>query len=99
MLRDVSSRDVDAANAVGQGKAFVDGHGMADAVARVENDAGGAAGGVEGEDCLDGGEEGGNVEGLKEDLGGVGAVTPGVERGLGEEDGVLLPKVVSSLST
>jgi len=51
---------------------------VGDAVAGVENEASGAAGGVEGEDGLDGCVEGGDVKGFEEDLGGGFAVATGV---------------------
>lgn len=89
VLCNVSSSDVDALDGVWDGEAFVDGDAVGDAVAGVEDEAGGAAGGVEGEDGLDGGVEGGDVEGFEEDLGGGFAVAAGVERGFGEEEGVL----------
>jgi len=41
---------------------------------------------------LDGGVEGGDVEGFEEDLGGGFAVGAGVEGGFGEEDWVLCVK-------
>lgn len=56
---------------------------MGDAVAGVEDYAGGAAGGVEGEHGLDGGVEGGDVEGFEEDLGRGFAVLTRVEGGFG----------------
>jgi len=86
---DISACDVDSLDGVWNGEAFVDGDAVGDAVARVEDEAGGAAGGVEGEDGLDGGVEGGDVEGFEEDLGGGFAVAAGVEWGFGEEEGVL----------
>ena len=63
---------------------------MGDAVARVEDDAGGAAGGVEGQHGLDGDVHGGHVERLEHDLGHLLAVGLWVERRLGEEHRVLL---------
>jgi len=86
---DVAAGDVDALDGVWDGEAFVDGDAVGDAVAGVEDEAGGAAGGVEGEDGLDGGVEGGDVEGFEEDLGGGFAVAAGVEGGFGKEEGVL----------
>lgn len=83
IFRHIPSRDVDAADAGGHGETFVDGHGVGDAVAGVEDYAGGAAGGVEGEHGLDGGVEGGDVEGFEEDLGRGFAVLTRVEGGFG----------------
>lgn len=80
ILSDITARDVNALNAVGHGEALVDGDGVRDAVAGVEDDAGRAAAGVEGEHGLDGGVDGGDVKGLEEDLGGCVAVLAGVER-------------------
>ena len=54
---------------------------MRDSVAGIEDYACCAAGGVEGEDGLDGGVEGGDVEGFEEDLGGCVTVCSGVEGG------------------
>ena len=47
---------------------LIDGDGVRDAVAAVEDDAGGATGGVERELRLDGDVHGGHVEGLEHDL-------------------------------
>ena len=63
---------------------------MGDAVTGVEHDAGGTAGGVQGQHGLDGDVHGRAVEGLKHDLGHLLAVGLGVERGLSEQDRVLL---------
>ena len=41
---------------------------MGDTISGVEDDSGGTAGGVEGEDGLDGDVHGGGVEGLEHDL-------------------------------
>lgn len=54
---------------------------MGNSVARVKHYSCGAAGGVEREDGLDGGVEGGDVEGFEEDLGGGFAVLTRVEGG------------------
>lgn len=47
---------------------------MRDPITRVENYSGGAAGGVEGENSLNGCVKGGDVEGFEEDLGSSVAV-------------------------
>ena len=70
--------------------ALVDGHGVRDAVAGVHHDAGGAARRVQREHGLDGDVHGRDVEGLEHDLGHLLAVGLRVERGLGEQDRVLL---------
>ncbi len=75
---------------MGDGIAFVDGHGVGDAIARVHDNARGAARGVEGEDGLNGDVEGGDVEGLEHDLGHLLPVALGVEGCLCGEDWVLL---------
>lgn len=62
---------------------------MRHAVPRVKDDTSGAAGCVEREHGLDGDVEGGRVEGLEHDLRHFLAVGFGVERSLGEQDGVL----------
>jgi hypothetical protein len=80
VLCNVSSGNIDSPYAVRYGEALVYWDGMGDTITAVEDHACGSAAGVEGEDCLDGGVEGGDVEGLKEDLGGCVAVASGVER-------------------
>ena len=79
VLGHVAARHVDAADAARHGEPLVDGNGVRDPVARVEHDARRPAAGVEGEDGLDGGVQGGDVEGLEEDLGGGVAVAPRVQ--------------------
>ena len=64
--------------------------GVGDAVAGVKHDAGGAAGGVQGQHGLDGHVHGGHVEGLKHDLSHLLAIGLGVERGLRQQHRVLL---------
>lgn len=95
MVGDVAAGEVDAADGAGDGEALVHGHGVGDAVARVEDRAGGAARGVQREDGLDGQVQRRDVEGLEEDLRRREAVLLGVEGGLGQEDGVLRGCVVS----
>ncbi len=53
---------------MGQSVPLVDGDGVGDAVARVEHDAGGTAGRVQGQHGLDRHVHGGRVEGLEHDL-------------------------------
>lgn len=53
---------------------------MGYAVAGIHYYSCSATGGVEGEDGLDGGVEGGDIEGFEEDLGGGVAVTSWVKR-------------------
>ena len=89
VLGHVAPGHVDAPDAVGHREALVDGHGVRHAVARVEDHACCAARRVEREDGLDGGVEGGDVEGFEEDLRGGVTVGARVEGGFGEEDGVL----------
>ena len=63
---------------------------MRDTVTRVHDDTRGTARSVQRKHGLDGDVHGRHVEGLEHDLGHLLAVGLGVERGLGEEDGVLL---------
>jgi hypothetical protein len=87
---EVAAGEVEAEDGVGERVALVDGDSVRDAVAGVHDDAGGAARRVEREDGLDGHVHGRHVEGLEHDLGHLLAVGLRVERGLGEEDRVLL---------
>ena len=90
VVGEVAAGQVEAEDGVRERVALVDGDGVRDAVAGVHHDAGGAARGVEGEHGLDGDVHGRDVEGLEHDLGHLLAVGLRVERGLGEQDGVLL---------
>jgi hypothetical protein len=83
MLRDVPPGNVDPPYAVRYGEALVYRDGVRHAIAAVEDDARRPAASVEGEDGLDGGVKGGDVEGLEEDLGCCVAVATGVEGGFG----------------
>ena len=89
MLRNIPPSDIDSSYTGRHGEAFIDGHGVGDTIACIEDDAGGAAGCVEGENGLDGGVEGGDVECFEKDLGSCVAVCAGVERGFCQEDWVL----------
>jgi len=90
VVGEVAAGQVGAADGVRQRVALVDGHGVRDAVARVQHDAGGAAGRVQREDGLDGDVGGRRVEGLEHDLGHLFAVGLGVQRRFGQQDGVVL---------
>merc|ERR1712035_256021 len=81
---------IESHDSVGKGVTFVDGDVVGNTITSVEDDTGGSAGGVEGEDGLDADVHGGDVEGLEHDLGHLFSVGLGVEGGLGEEGGVLL---------
>ncbi len=63
---------------------------MRHTVARIQDDTGGAARGIQGKDRLDGDVERGRAERLEHDLGHFLAVGLGIHGRLGEEDGVLL---------
>ncbi len=63
---------------------------MGHTVTRVEHDTRGSAGGVEGKHGLDRDVESGNGKGLKHDLRHALPVRLRVERGLGQQHGVLL---------
>ena len=86
----VTAGEIETENGVGKGISLVDWDSMGDTIARVQNDTGGTAGSVEGQDGLDGDVHGGGVEGLEHDLGHLLTVGLGVEWGLGQQDWVLL---------
>ena len=69
---------------------LIDGDGMGDTITRIQDDTGGSARGVQGQDSLDGDVHGGGVEGLEHDLGHLLPVGLGVEGSLSQEDGLLL---------
>ena len=69
---------------------LVDGDAVRHAVANVQDDAGGPAGGVEAEHGRGGHEEGGGAEGLEEGLGKLLVMGDGIVRRFREQDGVLV---------
>ena len=89
VLGEVAAGEIDTADGVGHGETFVDGDSVGDTIAGVEDDTGGAASGVEGEDGLDADVHSGDVEGLEHDLGHLFTVGLGVHGSFGEEDVVL----------
>jgi hypothetical protein len=98
VLGHVAAGDVYPADAARHGKAFVDRHGVGDAIARVEHDARRPAGGVQREHGLDRGVKCRDVEGLEEDLGGNVAIAPGIEGWFRQQDGVLLKLALGHVS-
>ena len=86
----VATGQVQTEDGVGEGVSLIDGHGVRDSVTRVEHDTGGTSGGVQRQHGLDGHVHGGSVEGLEHDLRHLLPVGLRVERGLGQQDGVLL---------
>merc|ERR1719186_1182827 len=75
---------------MGKGITFIDGDTMGDTISRVHDDTSGTAGGIEGEDSLDGDIHGGHVEGFEHDLGHLLTVSLGVEGSLSQENGLFL---------
>merc|ERR1719309_1039514 len=81
----VASGQVETQDGVGKGVTLVDGDGVGDAIADVEDETGGATGSVQGEHSLDTHVSGGSVEGLEDDLDQLLSVALRVEGGLGVE--------------
>ncbi|BAS86095.1 Os03g0718150, partial [Oryza sativa Japonica Group] len=75
---------------MGESISFIDGDSVADTITRVQHNTCGTTTGIQREDGLDGDVHSRGVEGLKHDLGHLLTIGLGVERSLGEEDGVLL---------
>jgi hypothetical protein len=86
----VTASQVQTEDGMGEGVTFVDGDGVGDTIAGVQDDTGGTTGGVQGEHGLDGDIHSGGVEGFKHDLGHLFPVGLRVEGGLSQEDWVLL---------
>merc|ERR1712212_823828 len=86
----LTAGQVEPENGMGKGISLIDGHGVGDTIAGVQDDSSGSARGIQGEHSLDSHVHGRRVEGLKHDLGHLLPVGLGVEGGLSQEDGVLL---------
>merc|ERR1719348_2687665 len=90
VVREVTACKVQPEDGVGQGIALVDGDGVGHTISRVKDNTGGTAGGIQGEHSLDGNVHGRGVECLEHDLCHLLPVGLGVERGLCQQDGMLL---------
>merc|ERR1740129_792484 len=90
VVGELTASQVKTDNGVGESVTLIDGDTVGDTVTGVHDDTGGTAGGVKGEDSLDGDVHCGHVEGLEHDLGHLLTVSFGVERSLSQEDGLLL---------
>jgi hypothetical protein len=90
VVSQIAASHVDTGDGVGKSETLVDGDNVSDTVTGVEHDTGGTSGGVQRQDGLDGDVEGRGVEGLEDNLCHLLTVGLGVDRGLGEQDGVLL---------
>ena len=89
-LSEVTAGEINTEDGVRKRETLVDGDGVSNTVAGVQNDTSGTTGSVEGQHGLNGDVKGGCVEGLEHNLGHLFTVGLGVEGGLGEKDGVLL---------
>jgi hypothetical protein len=81
----VAAGKIESHDGVWEGITFVDWDVVGDTIARVEDDTGGTAGGVEGEYGLDSDVHGWEVEGLKHDLSHLFTVSLWVEWGFSEK--------------
>merc|ERR1711951_303691 len=90
VVGELTASQVKTDDGVGESITFIDGDTVGDTITRVHHDTGGTARGIEGEDSLDGDIHGGQVEGLKHDLGHLLPVGLGVEGSFSQEDGLLL---------
>jgi len=86
----IATSQIQTEDGMGQGITFIDGDGVGDTITGIQNDTGGTAGSVQGEDSLDGNIHGWRVEGLKHDLGHLLTVSLGVQGGFSQQDWVLL---------
>jgi len=85
VVGEIASGQVETQDGVGKSVTLVDGDGVGDAIADVQDETGGATGSVEGKNSLDAHVSGGCVEGLKDDLNELFPVALGVEGRLGVE--------------
>merc|ERR1712061_954923 len=90
VVGELTASKIQTKDGMGKSISLIDGDGVGDTITRVHDDAGGTAGGIEGEDSLDGDIHGGHVEGLEHDLGHLLPVGLGVKGSLSEQDGLLL---------
>jgi len=90
VVSQVSTGKIESHDGVWESITLIDWDVVGNSITGVKDDTGGSAGGVEGEDGLDGDVHGWEVEGLEHDLGHLLSVGLWVEWGLGEEGWALL---------
>jgi len=90
IVGEITSSQVKTQDGVRKGETLVDGDSVGNTITNVEDETGGAAGGVEGEHGLDTDVHGGAVEHLEGDLGHLFPVGLRVKRSLRVEDGRLI---------
>jgi hypothetical protein len=90
VVSQVTTGQIETHNGVRKGITFVDGDSVGDTITRVQDDTGGTARSVEGQDGLNGDVHGGGVEGLEHNLSHLFSVGLGVQGGFSEQDGVFL---------
>merc|ERR1712025_1542778 len=69
VVGELAASQVQTEDGMGKSITLIDGDGVGDTIARVHDNTGGTARGIEGQDSLDGNIHGGHVEGLEHDLG------------------------------
>merc|ERR1711935_886890 len=90
VVGELTASKIKTNNSVGKSVTFINWNTVGDTISRVHDDTSGTAGGIKGEDSLDGDIHGGHVEGFKHDLGHLLTVSLGVEGSLSEQDGLFL---------
>jgi len=90
VVGEISTGKIESHDGVWESVTLVHWDVVGNSITGVEDDTGGSARGVEGEDGLDGDVHGWEVEGLEHDLGHLLSVSLWVEWGLGEEGWALL---------
>merc|ERR1711936_1102913 len=90
VVGELTASQVKTKDGVGESVTLVDWNIVRGTVTGVHDDTSGTAGGVQGEDSLDGDVHSGGVEGLEHDLSHLLPVGLGVEGSLSQEDGLLL---------
>merc|ERR1712088_665879 len=90
VVGELTASQVQTKDGMGKSISLIDGDSVGDTITRVHDDTSGTAGGIEGENSLDGNIHGRHVEGLEHDLGHLLTVSLGVEGSLSEEDGLFL---------
>merc|ERR1719153_1523319 len=90
VIGEIATGQVETQDGVREGVTLVDGDGVGDAIADVEDETGGTTGSVQGQDGLDTDVHGGAVENLEGDLSQLFPVGLRVKRRLGVENGRLV---------
>merc|ERR1711974_169327 len=90
VVGELTASQVNTEDGMGKSITLIDGDSVRDTISRIHDNPSGTPRSIEGQDGLDGNIHGRHVEGLKHDLSHLLTVGLGIQRSLGQENGLFL---------